>query len=147
MRISLAFSIAAASLAALSILAAVAVSARADGEATPPPAADPAVKIAALEAQVSALKADVDFLRERDRALTSSLLSLGHTAQNLRAGTGQARALGFAAAAIPADSRTAVLAALDTLASDLAASPPTLTPAEKEMLRHADELRNRGWPK
>jgi hypothetical protein len=147
MRTSFTLSIVAVSLAALSVLAIVALSARADGEGPPPPAPDPAVKIAALERQVAALKADVDFLRARDVALTSSFLAFGRTAQNLHTGMAQARAAGFAAAAIPADSRIAVLTALDALATDLASSPPTLTPAEKELLRHADELRGRGWPK
>jgi len=130
----------------------VAVAARAEDQPAPAPAAAPdpsdaSVKIAALEARVEALRANVDYLRARDVALTNAVLSLGKTASELRTGTGQARASGFAAAAIPEASRSALLAALDTLAANLSSGLPAPSAAEVELKRRADDLRARAWPR
>ncbi len=120
-----------------SVLGVVAVSARAQDDGV-----DVTAQVRLLQDQVASLRADVEFLRARDAALTGAAGRLANAAQALRNGTGQARTQGFEGAAIPQASRASLLATLDGLARDLGtATPPALTPQEQELRRRAEDLR------
>lgn len=115
--------------------------ARAEGEA------DSTARIAALEAQVRSLKADMDLLLSREATTTKYLLSMSQASSNLHTGVSQARTLGFEAAAIPADSRVAVARTMDKLAQDLGTGLPAPSKAEVELRRVAEDLRRQAFPK
>lgn len=121
---------------ALLVAAVAAVSARAEGEP-----ADLESRFTALQLEVRALQAQVDYLKAREEALSKYATGLSSVSQTTRTAVGQARAAGFEAAAIPANSRVAVLVAIERLANDIASGVPVASPAELELQRRADVAR------
>ena len=138
-------------------LGAHAVAARADGDGEPAPvpvpAADPSdpgtrmdALLARYERESAVLRTEIEYLKSREATLSRYLLSMAGTAANVHAGTAQARAQGFEAAAIPAESRVTLLRSLDRLAGDLSGGLPAATAYETSLRKKADELRRlAGW--
>ena len=141
-------------LPAAAVLAFAAFSARAE-DAAPAPAPKPAPaaapedltpRVVALEADISALRAEVQYLRSRETDLTTSMLNMLRATANLHAGTAQCRDLGFEHAAISANSRQALLSTLDALGHDLSDGLPVVTRQQQDLKRHAADLeRAAGW--
>lgn len=124
-------------LAAVLIVAAVsAVSARAEGEPS-----DLDSRLAALQLEVRALNAEVDYLKAREESLSKYVSGLATVSQSTRAAVAQARTAGFEAAAVPSDSRVAVLVAIERIAGGIATDLPVAAPAERELRRRADLAR------
>jgi predicted nucleic acid-binding Zn-ribbon protein len=121
---------------ALIVTAVAAVSARAEGEP-----ADLESRFTALQLEVRALQAEIDFLKAREDSLSKYATGLSNVSQTTRAAVGQARSAGFEAAAIPANSRVAVLVAIERLANDISSGVPVASPAEQELRRRADVAR------
>ena len=119
-----------------------AVQARAEGEG-----GDMTAKVKLLEDQVKALKGDTELLYSREAALTKYVLTMSTAANDLRQGIANARAQGFEAASISANSRIAVLQSLDKLAKDLSTLLPAPTKEEQEMARRNDQLRKELFPR
>ncbi len=121
---------------ALIVAAVYAVSARAEGEP-----ADFDARLNALQLEVRALNAEIDYLKAREESLSRYATGLATVSQSTRAAVSQARTAGFEAAAIPADSRVAVLVAIDRMAGGIATDLPIAAPAERELRRRADVAR------
>ena len=122
--------------AAVLVLGWNAVSARADGEG------EAAQRLAALESQTKLLRAENDYLLARETALTKYIVRMNETATALSTGIAHARTQGFEAAAISAQSRVALLAALDRLSRDLGGEVPAPSKADATLKQEMAAARN-----
>jgi hypothetical protein len=123
----------------LAACAVFAVAARSGARAAPETDADARTRL--LEAEVKALKADVEYLRSREASLTKHAVAFEAMAKAVLSDVGDARTQGFEAAAIAAPSRVAVLRALEAVAKGSVAGLPRPTPAEDRLHREADDAR------
>ena len=97
--------------------------------------------VSELQKQVDSLRADVELLRRRERAITEYLVALGKAADHLKSTTQAARIAGFEMAAIPADSRIALLRGIDQLSDDLGRGLPSPSRDDAALAKKADDLR------
>ena len=122
-------------VAAVLVLGWNAVAAHAEGEG------DVTARLASLEAQTKALRAENDYLLSREHAITRYVVSLDAAASALATGVGESRSQGFEAAAISAPSRTLLLKALDQLSHDLGTGVPGLSKADAALKQQAEAAR------
>jgi len=119
-------------LVSLSLLAitfgAVSLARGGDGQ----PDAGKALK--ALQAQVRALRTEVAYLRSRETALSTYVLSNDARGQGLAQVVTRTRAAGFEANRIPVNSRKLLLQGLAAAAASIRKGLPMLTPAETALL-------------
>jgi hypothetical protein len=104
-------------------------------------AADPAVRLSALELETKSLRADVEYLLAREASTSRYLQSMSTAVQSLEAGIVRTRQEGFEAAAISGPSRVALLRTLERLAADLSAGVPFPSRAELVLRARAEDAR------
>lgn len=107
-------------------------------EGAAPPAAE---ALQAMEGRLTALEAEVKYLRSREAALSRYVLANEARASGLQQLSAKMRAAGFAANSIPVDSREALLQGLDGLAGALREGLPQGTKDEAQLLKAAEKAR------
>ena len=95
---------------------------------------------ATLQDRVVTLELQVKYLSSREAAMTAYVVANEQRSAGLAQTAREARALGFAAGAVPAESRERILAGLETMSKSLLAGLPVLT---KEQAEWADQISKR----
>ncbi len=129
---------------ALTVLAVLVVTFGAFALARGDEAADTAVSpkaIKAMAAHVAALQAEVEFLRSREKALSTYVLMNEQRGRGLATVVSRTRAAGFEARTIPADSRKILMAGLLGAAQSIQKGLPRVSKDEATMLKEIAKLR------